>query len=88
MTSLNYSAILHGLKLAKRKPPKNKLTGTLIMGKFTTNNIELRILRQRKEAAASAKNRADKKAAALKKAKAASSNPNRTSARSAVKKKQ
>ena len=88
MTSLNYSAILHGLKLAKRKPPQNKLAGTLIMGKFTTSNLETRILRQRKEAAASAKIRANKKATALKKAKAASSNPNRTAARSAYKKKQ
>tara|TARA_R110002074_G_scaffold41564_3_gene110003 strand:- start:1628 stop:1765 length:138 start_codon:yes stop_codon:yes gene_type:complete len=45
-------------------------------------------MRQRKEDAASAKLRASNKAAASKKAKAASSNPNRTAARSAVKKKQ
>jgi hypothetical protein len=50
--------------------------------------LATRIMRQRKEDAASAKLRAAKKAKAYKKAKAVSSNPNRTAARSATKKKQ
>ena len=52
------------------------------------SNLSIRIMMQRKEDAAAAKLRASKKAASLKAAKAKSSNPSRTAARSAVKKKQ